>query len=66
MLPSEAKNPSISVYDLTGKLIQKFDLNNTKGTLDINLNDYIEGMYIYDLQINGEILTTRKMVVARS
>jgi len=65
-LPADAENPSISIYDLTGRLIQKFQLNDTSGSLNINLADYIDGMYIYDLQINGEILTTRKMVIARS
>ncbi|MDF1697537.1 MAG: tail fiber domain-containing protein [Saprospiraceae bacterium] len=65
-LPSDAENPSISIYDLNGRLIQKFELNDTSGSLNVNLNGFIDGMYIYDLQVNGEILTTRKMSISKS
>lgn len=66
MVPEESNNVSISIYDLTGKLINKYSVSGSRGELQVDLSEMADGMYIYDLQINGDLLTTRKMIVARS
>ncbi len=53
---------SVSVYDITGKFIEKQAL--TEGKLKLNVLDYSSGLYIYSvIGSNNEVLKTGKITV---
>jgi hypothetical protein len=53
------------VYDLTGRTLRSFNLSDGEGQITLNAGDLPEGLYIYDLQVNGRQVLERKMSVAR-
>lgn len=62
-LPNTEKNASIIVFDLTGKKIKEFKLNNTKDSIEINQGELQKGMYIYSLISNNSEITSKKIIV---
>ena len=54
-----------SRYDLTGRTLRSFNLSDGEGQITLNAGDLPEGLYIYDLQVNGRQVLERKMSVAR-
>jgi len=64
-LPSGTNGAVISVYDLTGRTLRSFNLSDGEGQITLNAGDLPEGLYIYDLQVNGRQVLERKMSVAR-
>ena len=53
---SDSKYTSInaSVYDLNGKFIQNYSINQFNGFIDINLDKYAKGSYLLILEAGGE------------
>ncbi|HWY10895.1 MAG TPA: tail fiber domain-containing protein [Bacteroidia bacterium] len=55
---------SILVFDMNGKLLKTFKLNNIgSGTLTISANDFQPGMYYYSLIVNAKEVGTKKMIL---
>ncbi len=61
-LPS-GTNASLTIFDLTGKLIKDYALSNQKGEIVIQASDIGKGMFIYSLVINNQEMITKKMIV---
>ena len=61
-LPSDVK-ASITVFDMTGKFIREYDLDNEKGALIINSNEIGRGLFIYSLTAGNQIIETKKMLI---
>ena len=51
----------MQIIDVKGRVVQEFDLSN--GRNEIKLNQFSSGLYIYHVQINGEIVKTDKLIV---
>jgi hypothetical protein len=64
-IPAGTPGATLSVYDLTGRMLRSFNLNDGEGAVTINAGDLPDGLYIYDLQVNGRQVLERKMRVAR-
>lgn len=63
-LPENQKQASILVFDLNGRLINTYDVNQTRGELKINATDLNgAGMYLYTLFANGEEVMTKRMIL---
>lgn len=59
---TNAKNGTISVYDLSGKLVQSFMVTSDNGIQSLRLNNVKSGMYLLQLKTeNGNAVT--KMIV---
>ena len=61
-----AKDVKLEIHDMSGRLIQSFDEGTVapgNHSVDINLNNYSNGVYYYTLTAD-DISTTKKMVVA--
>ncbi len=61
---SEAKNVSMSIYDLNGKLIvnKEYGMINNSVKLPINTSAFNKGVYIIKLNVDGTV-QTKKLVV---
>ena len=62
---TEAQTGIIMMYDLNGKLISSYKLNNGYNKIDIDLADYSNGIYLYKIFINGQQADYKKLVIAK-
>lgn len=53
------------ISDLTGRQIKSFKISAQANYVNIDLSDFESGMYMYSLQINGEIINTKKMTLVK-
>lgn len=64
-VPTGTTGARINVYDLTGRTIKSFNLSDAAGLITISAGELNNGLYIYDLQVNGRQILERKMSVAK-
>jgi hypothetical protein len=64
-IPAGTLGATLSVYDLTGRMLRSFTLSDGEGAVTINAGDLSDGLYLYDLQVSGRQVLERKMSVAR-
>lgn len=62
---TEGSNGMIMMYELNGKLISSYKLETGYNKLDIDLNQYPSGIYLYKIYINGEVVDYKKLVIAK-
>ena len=55
---------SISILDVSGKLVKTVAYNQLKGThfIDIDVSDFVSGMYVVNVQA-GEFVTSKSLVL---
>lgn len=63
IIPQNDKG-EIKIYDLAGKLIEEYTLNSSSNTLSLNTN-LDNGIYLYQVIVNDEVLKTNKLVVIK-
>lgn len=64
-VPAGTTGARINVYDLAGRLVKSFNIAEQSGQITINAGDMSNGLYIYDLQVNGRQILERKMTVVK-
>ena len=63
-LPDDAENAMICIYDMNGKQLRCFRLENCGyGNIEIVGSDLDAGMYMYSLIVNGQLVYTKRMVL---
>jgi len=55
----------LKIYDLMGKEIAKYDVEENEGSLKINLRNFNEGVYFCSLIVNDKSLVTKRFIVTR-
>jgi hypothetical protein len=55
---------SLSVFDLTGRLLKRFDMNCSIGenTYNLDITDLANGIFIYAIEINGLLIKSDKLL----
>ncbi len=62
-LPSEAQNSSISIFNMSGKLVDKYDQLGT-GNNELTLTRKLSpGIYYYSISSEGSEIETKRMIV---
>ncbi|MEO1257185.1 MAG: tail fiber domain-containing protein [Bacteroidota bacterium] len=64
-LPKGVAGASVNVYDLNGRLLQSYPLNDQSGKVEINASDLPSGIYLYDLLVGGQQMDVKRMVLNR-
>jgi hypothetical protein len=64
-VPAGTTGARVNVYDLAGRLVKSFNIADQSGQITINAGDMSNGLYIYDLQVNGRQILERKMTVVK-
>jgi hypothetical protein len=64
-VPAGTTGARVNVYDLAGRLVKSFNIADQSGQININAGDMSNGLYIYDLQVNGRQILERKMTVVK-
>ncbi|MCC6690892.1 MAG: T9SS type A sorting domain-containing protein [Bacteroidia bacterium] len=61
-MPANALTAYITIYDYVGKLTAKYKLQTGTNTTEIS-GTGLSGIYFYSLEIDGNKIATKKMVV---
>ncbi len=65
-IPSTTRQARIIVYTLNGQLIKSIAIQQFgEGTLELQTNDLNNGQYTYSLEIDGQVVETKKMSLQR-
>lgn len=62
---TEQSNSQLEVYDLTGRLIAKFETTATQGVWKLDLASMTTGIYVVVLRQGATILMQRKLQVVQ-
>lgn len=62
-LPENAGEAALCVYDLQGKQIKKYELQDNNGTVVLDASELGAGMYLYSLIVDGKNIATRRMTI---
>jgi len=64
-LPEGIEKAFINVYEITGKKISSYEVNNKGNKIVISSEKMENGVYIYKLETKGITLGSRKMVIIK-
>lgn len=62
-LAEDAKDASVCIFNMTGKLLKKFSVSAGMESVSIGGYELGEGMFLYSLIVNGQEIDTKKMVI---
>jgi hypothetical protein len=64
-LSDNAANAKICIYNLTGKQLQCYNLQATKGenSIEVRASSLQSGMYLYSLIVGDKLIATKRMVL---
>ena len=66
LVPTDATNAVVNIFDAKGKLIHSERLGQTGvGEIQIKAGTIAAGTYSYSLVVNGNIMDTKRMVIAK-
>jgi hypothetical protein len=58
-------NGTVTMYDLTGRIVKTISLNTTDTKLSVDVNELSKGMYLYELNVDGEIKQAGKFSILK-
>lgn len=61
-LPNDAKEASITIYNISGQLIKTIALKE-KGNGNVNITGLQGGSYLYQMKVNGKNIDSKKMTL---
>lgn len=56
-------NAKIIIRTLLGSVIAERNIEGTQGKININIEEFVDGIYFYSLVLNSEIKLTKKLIV---
>lgn len=59
------KNAELHITDITGKMLSKYQLQNDKNAINVDMSTLQSGFYFYSLYINHKLISTKKMVLSK-
>ena len=65
-VPENVQSAFVYVYDLQGKEVQQVDVTGRgKQNVQLNAAELVDGMYLYSLIADGQVVETRRMIVKK-
>lgn len=55
----------VNIMDIAGKLVASYPLLNTKNNLQINASELDNGVYLYQVVVNGKTVNSDKLVIIK-
>jgi hypothetical protein len=65
VLADDVEQAEIRLSNSRGKFIMKYEIANGSSSIVVDCSRYRNGVYTYSLVIKGNVVDTRKMVIAR-
>ena len=63
--PAGTSNARINIHNLLGAKVKEINVPGSDGTLRFDVHDLNDGIYFYSVQINNEIVETKRLVISR-
>lgn len=64
-LADNVQDASICIFDMTGKTIKKLPISSGMDSISIGGYELGEGMFLYSLIVNGQVIDTKRMVISK-
>lgn len=64
-LADDVQEASINIFDMTGKTIKKLPISSGMESVSIGGYELGEGMFLYSLIVNGQVIDTKRMVISK-
>ena len=64
-LADDARDASICIFDMTGKTLKKLPISSGTDSVSIGGYELGEGMFLYSLIVNGQVIDTKRMVISK-
>ena len=64
-LADGVRDVSVCIFDMTGKMLKKLPVSSEMESISIGGNELGEGMFLYSLMINGQVMDTKRMVISK-
>ena len=66
IVPNEAQQASIYLYDMTGVQLHKYDISvYGEGEITISANELYAGTFLYSLVVDGKLIDTKQMIITQ-
>lgn len=66
ILPENVNSASVIIFDLQGKQIKKFDLQQRgQGSILVQAGELYAGMFVYTLVVDGKEIASKKMILTK-
>lgn len=64
VVPTNAQNAVIYLYNMSGVQLNKYDINIFgEGSITISANELYAGIYLYSLVVDGKLIDTKQMII---
>ena len=64
-IPTNITKAILAVFDLNGRMLQQYNLQQGKNQLTINGNSFPAGMYVYSLIADGQEVVSKRMILTK-
>jgi hypothetical protein len=64
-LADDVQDASICIFDMTGKTLKKLPISSGMESVSIGGYELGEGMFLYSLIVNGQVIDTKRMVISK-
>lgn len=64
-LPQDVQNATLTISDVTGRLITTYDLQQGEHSIEFNTQNLKEGIYYYSMYINKNMISIKKMIIVK-
>lgn len=66
IVPTEAQQASIYIYNMLGEQLSKYDISAFgEGNLTISANELYAGTFLYSLVVDGKLIDTKQMIITQ-
>jgi len=66
IVPTEAQQASIYVYNMLGEQLSKYDISAFgMGNVTISANELYAGTFLYSLVVDGKLIDTKQMIITQ-
>ena len=64
-LADDVQDASICIFDMTGKMLKKLPISSGMDSVSVGGYEFGEGMFLYSLIVNGQVIDTKRMVIIK-
>ena len=64
-LADDVRDASICIFDMTGKTLKKLPISSGMDSVSVGGYELGEGMFLYSLIVNGQVIDTKRMVIIK-
>lgn len=66
IVPTEAQQASIFIYNMLGEQVSKYDVSAFgEGNITISANELYAGTFLYSLVVDGKLIDTKQMIITQ-